>query len=77
MSEIPLNTLPRTLTHSLKETRFRSIVAENLSFRIRLCAPAHQLHAFSHSKTLWKFISVAEVGLGIYSIQVAVVPIIN
>jgi hypothetical protein len=42
-------------------------VAENLSFRIRLRAPARPLLAFSHSKILWKFISVAELGLGINS----------
>ena len=34
-------------------------MAENLSFHIRLRAPARPLHAFSHSKTNWKLISVA------------------
>jgi hypothetical protein len=67
VSEIPLNTLHRTLRQSLKDSRFRSLVAENLSFRIRLSAPARPLHAFSHSKALWEFISVAELGLGINS----------
>jgi hypothetical protein len=42
-------------------------VAENLSFHIRLRATARPLHAFSHSKILWKFISVVELGLVINS----------
>ena len=67
MSKIPLNTVPRTLTRSLKCSRFRRLGAQNRSFLIRLRAPARPLHAFSHSKTLWKFISVAELGLGINS----------
>ena len=40
---------------------------QNLSFLIWLRASARPLHAFPHSKTLWKFISVAEFGLGINS----------
>jgi hypothetical protein len=67
MSEIPLNTLPRTLTRSLKCSRFRRLGALNRSFRIRLRTPARSLHAFSHLKALWNFISVAELGLGINS----------
>ena len=37
--------------------------AQNSSFLIWLRAPGRPLHAFSHSKTLWKFISVAELAL--------------
>ena len=59
MSKIPLNTVPRTLTRSLKCSRFRRLGAQNRSFLIRLRAPARPLHAFSHSKALWEFISVA------------------
>jgi hypothetical protein len=65
--EIPVNTLPRTLRRSLKCSRFRRFCAQNLSLLIRWRAPARPLHAFSHSKTLWKFISVAEFDHGINS----------